>query len=50
MNAGALLRGAPAIGNTLLISKGAWDTFEDVSEEWACAMRPATIANRPSAM
>jgi hypothetical protein len=33
MNAGQFIPGRPIIGNSLLVSQGAWDTFVDVSEK-----------------
>ncbi len=48
MNEGKLLRGRPIIGNSLLISQGAWDTFEDVSEKMG--VRNETGYNRQSSI
>jgi hypothetical protein len=48
MNEGVMRRGAIVIGNTLLVSQGAWDTFEDVSEKMG--VRNETGYNRQSSI
>jgi len=48
MNEGTFLRGRPVVGNSLLVSQGAWDTFEDLSEKMG--VRNETGYNRQSSI